>query len=251
MKAQVGNVRSKLISEQPVYGIWSLLLDPVCTEIMAQAGLDFIILDGEHGTGSLSEIEENARVLAAYSCDAFVRASRVDPVEIQRILDIGVRGILVPQIRNSQEVELVVKSTRLAPNGIRGYNPFTRAGNYWGDGKTEYFQNDQTIVGVLIENMDAINNIDAILKVAGLDLIYIGVFDLSCALGVPGDVGNPLVSAAVEEIACKALAKNIQIGLMVDSKTTAERFLSIGAKFFVFKPDTAILSNAIRMLLGQ
>jgi 4-hydroxy-2-oxoheptanedioate aldolase len=249
MNVPNGTVCSKLEIKCSVFGIWSLLIDPTCTEIMARSGLDFIIFDGEHGTTSLSEIEESVRILAGYNCDAFVRPSRVDAVEIQRILDIGIRGILVPQVRTRDDVEMVVKSTRLAPNGIRGYNPFTRAGHYCGNGKTEYFQNNQTIVGVLIENMDAINNIDAILDVAGLDLIYIGVFDLSCALGMPGDIGNAKVNDTVANITQKAVDKKIQVGLMVDSKSSAAHFESLGVKFFVFKPDTAIFNNAIKRLL--
>jgi 4-hydroxy-2-oxoheptanedioate aldolase len=249
MSDQGGVVRRKLAAGQPVFGIWSLLIDPACTEIMARSGLDFIIFDGEHGTASLSEIEENARVLAGYPCDSFVRASRVDAIEVQRILDIGVRGILVPQIRNKDDVERVVKSARLAPEGIRGYNPFTRAGQYRGNGKSEYFAQGMTTIGVLIENREAIQEIEAILSVDGLDLIYIGVFDLSCALGVPGDVGNPRVVAAVEKISGIAVAKGVQVGLMVDSKAAAARFLSRGIRFFVFKPDTAILSGAISELL--
>ncbi|HEX2960029.1 MAG TPA: aldolase/citrate lyase family protein, partial [Chitinispirillaceae bacterium] len=222
--SQNGNVRSKLAVKNSVYGIWSLLLDPACTEIMAGSGLDFIIFDGEHGTASLSRIEENVRILKAFNCDAIVRPSKVDPVEIQRILDIGVQGILVPQVRTREDVELVVKSACLAPDGVRGYNPFTRAGHYCGNGKSEFFQNDKTIVGVLIENKDAVTNIDDILNVMGLDLIYIGVFDLSCALGVPGDVSHVKVNDMIAIITQKAVEKNISVGLMVDSKASSFRF---------------------------
>jgi 4-hydroxy-2-oxoheptanedioate aldolase len=244
-------VRDRLGLGESVYGIWSLLNSQASVEISATSGLDFVILDSEHGSIGFREIEDLARAAAATGTEVYVRVSRVDPVEIQRVLDTGISGILVPQVRTKDDVLTVVAACRLAPDGTRGYNPFTRAGNYRGNATAVARQSDGLLVGILIENAQAIENLDEILSVDGLALVYVGVYDLSCALGVPGLVGHILVQQAVEAIRAKAVERGVAVGVMVDSRRGSKNLESGGMHFFVFKPDTTVLAEAIGKLLEE
>lgn len=243
------NLKQRMASGSGVYGIWSLITHGSVTEILASSGMGFVILDNEHGGFSYSELEGATRACATYGTAAVVRVSRPDPVEIQKVLDVGVDGILVPQVRSRQDVELVVSSCRLAPEGRRGFNPFTRAGYYRGDASSRFFDPQDLTVGVLIENYEALSNLETILSVPGLDLVYVGVYDLSCSLGVPGLTNHAVILDALDRILVQALAYGVQVGLMVGSKSDAEPFLSRGFRFFVFKPDTAVLAESMRRLL--
>ena len=244
-----GRVKRLFKKKEPAFGIWSILNSQVGCEIMAGAGLDFVILDNEHGSFSLSEIESCTRAVQSHNADVFVRVSRPDSVEIQKVLDIGIQGILVPQVRSAQEVREVVASCCLAPTGKRGFNPFTRAGQFRGNSKSAFFDPTFLTVGVLIENQDALGDLDAILEVPGLDLIYIGVYDLSCALGVAGEVTHPRILELLEFVSQKAIAAKVEVGLMVSSRSSAVSFREKGYRFFVFKPDTSVFFDSIQLLL--
>jgi 4-hydroxy-2-oxoheptanedioate aldolase len=248
-QAQAAGLKNRLARGESSFGIWNLFSSAACIEILAQSGLDFLILDNEHGAFSFSELENGVRACQGAGTDALVRVSRPDQVEIQKTLDIGVQGILVPQVRTAAEVSDVVAACRLAPEGRRGFNPFTRAGQYRGNARSIHFRPELFTVGVLVENLDAVRNLPAILKVPGLDLIYVGVYDLSCAMGVPGMVDHPEVLKQVEAIAAQAVAAGIAVGLMVASKSAAGPWEAKGFRFFVFKPDTAVFADSIQSLL--
>lgn len=232
-----------------MYGIWSILNSAACVEIMGEAGLDFVVLDSEHGSLSSSDLENLSRAAHGYEMETLIRVSRPDGVEIQKALDTGVQGILVPQIRTATEAISVVTACHLAPHGTRGFNPFTRAGHYSGETESVVQQSNSLVIGLLIENSEAVKNIDSILAVEGLNLIYIGVYDLSCSLGVTGQVDDPAVLDIVEMLIMKARGKGVAVGMMVGSRKESERYISRGVRLFIFKPDTMVFFSAIQSML--
>lgn len=249
LKGHSQPVRTRLERNEPVYGIWSILNSTASVEIMGEAGLDFVILDSEHGSLSFSDLEELSRAARGYEIETLIRVSRLDTVEIQKALDIGVEGILVPQIKTASDARNVVAACHLAPQGSRGFNPFTRAGHYRGQTESVVKQSDALIIGLLIENREAVENIDSILAVEGLSLIYIGVYDLSCSLGFRGQVAHPSVLEVVDVLMGKAREKGVSVGMMVESRKDSMRYISRGADFFVFRPDTMVFFLAIQGLL--
>lgn len=249
MKPRSHRIRTCLVSNKPLYGIWSILNSAASVEIMGEAGLDFVVLDSEHGSLSFSDLESLSIAAHGYKMETLIRVSRLDAVEIQKVLDIGIEGILVPQIKTSADAKNVVAACRLAPDGSRGFNPFTRAGRYRGDTASVVQQSTELVIGLLIENRDAVENIESILAVEGISLIYIGVYDLSCSLGVGGEVAHPAVLEIVDVLLRKAKKMGVATGLMVGSKQESLGYLARGAGLFVFKPDTQVLFSSIQGLL--
>ena len=227
-------------------GIWSIINSTTVVEIAASTGLDFQILDLEHGNFNLSDIADCVAACTPYPCSPLVRVPSIDPPLIQKVLDMGCHGIVFPQVRNASDAKKIVASCRFAPEGIRGYNPFTRSGQYEGNSNSAYYVKNFPLVVLIIENRDAYANLDDIASVGGVDVLYLGVYDMSCALGIKGQLNHPDLQDFMKKSAILATNHNKAIGVMVDSRSDFEDCKDSGTLFGVLKPDTWQLFTAIR-----
>ena len=246
-------VKEKLRSGRPVLGIWSLIPNPTVLEIAGASGFDFQILDLEHGSYDFASLEDGIRTCESVGCSPLVRPPGLDASAIQKALDLGAHGIVVPQVQGHAEALAAVQATKYAPEGVRGFNPFTRAGDYRGgvDGPRPPLSNDFGLSSVIIETREAYEQLDRILAIPGLDLLYLGVYDMSVALGCPGDLGNPLVVEFLEASLPRIRKAGVAAGVMVKNQAEMERFLQIGANFLVYAVDTFVISNAMRAANGM
>ncbi|MBU4445863.1 aldolase, partial [bacterium] len=171
-----------------VLGTWCELPSPAAINVMAKSGLDFLIIDMEHSVMDFKIAQEMVMAAEVEGCDAIIRVPRNDESDILRALDAGAAGIIVPHIENVEDRKRVVKYSKFAPKGDRGFNPYIRAGGYSSVG-VDYFraQNEKILVGIIVEGKKAITDLDAIICDEGVDLVYIGTYDLSVALSVAGD----------------------------------------------------------------
>jgi len=242
------NCKEKLLSGEIVVGIWSIIPSTMVTEILSSTGLDFIILDMEHGAFGITAISDSIRAVVFEYCSPIVRIPKVDPQLIQTLLDVGAHGIVAPQIRNIEDVKELVASSRLYPKGKRGFNPFTKSGDYIGQANTRYYSDDFPILIGIIENMDAYLNLDQLLSVNEIDVWYIGVYDLSCAVGFPGQVDHPEVKKIINDIKFRILQSGKKVGCMIDKYIKMD---SSEAVFQVLKPDTYQLKSHIKNLIYE
>jgi 4-hydroxy-2-oxoheptanedioate aldolase len=179
-------LKEKIKTGELAIGVWSHLGSPIATEIMANIGLDWILFDSEHAPFSLETIVANLRALKGTDCVALVRVPSNDPVQIKRILDLGVMGILVPDIKNKDDAFRAVQACKYPKKGIRGFAG-TRASNYGLNLKYPEEANDEIMVIVHVESVEGINNIEEILSVEGIDALNFGPGDFSFDLfGVEG-----------------------------------------------------------------
>ena len=176
-------------------GMWSLIPSATISEIGALAGLDFQILDLEHGSYDLSSLEENIRACEIANCSPIVRVPNLNPSIFQSVLDLGAHGIIAPQINNKEDAELVVKYTKFPPRGCRGYNPFTRSADYSNPPNNQIGKLDNSfcLISVIIENNDAYSDLHRILEIQEIDVIYLGIYDMSLALNCDGNTQDPRV----------------------------------------------------------
>lgn len=181
------NFRNKLENNDCVYGIFMKTGDPMFVEAASLGGFDYVILDTEHGPVSIENQQNNIRAAEARGAVPIIRLKDSGENTIGKALDIGAYGIQVPQINSAADAEKIVKFAKFYPYGMRGVCRFVRAADYSAMDRYEYFENSKNILIILqLEGVKAIENLDEILEVEGVDILFIGPYDLSQSLGIPG-----------------------------------------------------------------
>ncbi len=204
--------RHKLASGQFCLGVGITFSDPAVTEALAGRS-DFFWIDLEHTAMSLETLQSHLIAARAVSVPALVRVPGSEPWFIKRVLDTGAHGVIVPQVRSTGEVRQVVAACRYQPQGDRGYGP--RRASHYGRDVRSYLEtvNQDLFVAVQIENVDALNSLEAIVAVSGLDSIVIGPQDLAASMGLMGQVTHPEVEKAIERIISQTHAAGLFIGM--------------------------------------
>ena len=236
-------LREKLNQGQYVVGPFMKLSSPAVVEIMGLAGFDYVIIDCEHGPLNMLQAEEMVRAAELAGMSSVIRVANKDPVMISRALDIGANIVQVPQICNRQDAEDVVRAAKFAPLGERGVCRYVRAAKYTAIDKHQYFReaNQETMVVIHIEGIEGISNIDEILSVKGLDVIFLGPYDLSQSLGVHGEVEHFKVIEMMHEVTKKAKNKNIAVGTFVDNTRMAEKWIQLGIQYISYSVDVGMI----------
>lgn len=249
MKDIINKFRKKLIGDG-VVGIFSKTCDPGFIEVLGYVGADYVIIDLEHGPNSVQSVQNLIRGAQTAAIMPIVRVKESCASVIGEVLDIGAGGIQVPQITSRAEAESVMKRTKFAPMGQRGVCRFVRAANYSAKDRFEYFKDENEKVIVLqIEGQEGIDNIDDILTVDGIDVLFIGPYDLSQSLGVSGDIDNPIVEEKMLEIIEKCRKKNITVGMFVDTLENAVKWKKLGVKYIAYSVDMGIFYDAMAEII--
>jgi len=193
-------LKEKLNNRELTVGSWITLAHPAIAEIMAKAGFDWLTVDLEHSVITIREAEELIRVIDLCGVVPLVRLSANDSVQIKRVMDAGAHGVIVPMVNSAEEARRAVESVRYPPEGKRSVG-LARAQVY-GNSFERYKEwlNQESIVIVQIEHIKAVENLDAILSVEGVDGFIVGPYDLSGSLGIPGQFDNELMSEAMSKI---------------------------------------------------
>jgi 4-hydroxy-2-oxoheptanedioate aldolase len=228
-----------------VIGTWCDFPSPEVVNVIAEAGMDFVIIDMEHGSMDFRVAQQMVISAQIKGCSALVRVSRNDESDILRALDIGADGLIVPHVESIQDREKIIKYSKFLPVGERGFNPYVRSGNYHAVNK-DYFeiQNANNLVGIIVEGENGIFNLEQIISDEFVDIVYIGTYDLSVVLGVPGDVRNKKVTDALETAVKKIRNKGKVAGCMIHNVEDLYRFKEIGIQFITYKVDTGIVYDA-------
>lgn len=243
-----GDFRARLKRGEKLLGTMVTLACPAVAEILAHIGFDWLFIDGEHGpldTGDLLGILQAADNRTA----CIVRVPATDEVAIKKVLDLGAAGVIVPQVNTAQQAADVVRFSRYAPLGARGVG-LARAHGY-GFRFQEYVEsaNDQISVIVQAEHAQAAENIESIVKVAGVDAVLLGPYDLSASLGLTGKLDHPTVVAAIDRITKACQDAKMPLGYFGVSAGAVKPFMQRGYTLIVASTDTLLLgSNAKRLL---
>ena len=177
-----------------VVGPFSKTSDPGIVEAMGYANADFVILDLEHGPNCVQTVQNLIRAAQIGGVLPIVRVKESCASVMDEVLDIGAGGIQVPQVCTKETAQEVIKRTKFAPLGERGVCRFVRAANYSSKDRFEYFKDANTALTIVqIEGEEGIRNLEDIISVEGIDIVFIGPYDLSQSLGVPGQIDHPLV----------------------------------------------------------
>lgn len=245
-------LRKRIQAGEFLLGTLLEIPSPALVEIMGLSGFDFVVIDGEHGPLDLATTENLIRAAACAGISPIVRVSENHPVLIRQPLDLGATGVQVPQVDSLVSAQSVVRSAMFAPYGERGLQPFVRGASY-GSRKTAAFMesaNEDAVLVVHIEGESGAEDLERILTVDRIDVIFIGPYDLSQSLGVPGDVTHPLVEKRIDEIIRASLDAGRCVGIFCDSPETVAKWRGRGVRYAALGLDALIFRNACQGLVN-
>ncbi len=234
----------KLMSQRTVVGTFSKSQDPAFIEILGYAGFDFVVLDLEHGPSTVSNLTNLIRAAELSGLFPIVRVKEDSPSLISSVLDVGAGGIQIPQIDSKEGAEATLQNAKFNPLGMRGVCRFVRAADYSSLDRYEYFDNaNKNVVVMQLEGIKAVENIKEILSVSGMDIAFIGPYDLSQSLGVPGKVNDPRVAQAMKSIVEECKTQNIAVGTFVDTMEDAQKWIASGVKYICYSVDVGLFTD--------
>lgn len=241
----VKKFRAKLDSPEGVFGPFMITADPAFVEAAGYAGYDFALLDMEHGPGTFENLQNLVRAANVAGLMTVVRVPRGMDIWIDQALDVGAGGIMIPQIDTPEQARVAVAAAKFSPRGSRGTCRFVRSAAYAAIPGARYFQEAQdTVVVIQAEGKRAIDNLDEILSVEGIDIVFVGPYDLSSSLGLIGQIEHPKVMEAIKDVVERAAKHNVKVGCFTDSAAFGRKLRAMGVKFVGYSCDTAIFLNA-------
>lgn len=244
-------LRHRLLNGEETVGTFQTIDSPIVAEIIGNAGMDFVILDQEHGPLTAETCLGLCTAVERGGASPVVRVRSNTEAEIQRALDIGAAGVEVPQVETKTDAEQAVNAARFAPTGERGLSPYVRAGAYDGGPQYTEIQNEETAVIVHIEGERGIENLDDIMAIDGIDVLFLGPYDLSQSLGIPGEVDDDRVEELMAEVCERADDADIVVGTYADDVAMAERWREAGAQYVAIGVDAPIFSRAVETLVDS
>ncbi len=242
--------RERLKSGELLAGTMISLSSPEVAELLAGVGFDWLFIDAEHSPLDPAQIQ---RIMQGAGRDmpCLVRLPSSDEVPIKKALDSGAAGIIVPQINSAQAAQDVVRMAKYGPQGQRGVG-VSRAHGY-GLGFQEYVSraNQEVVVVVQAEHIEAVDHIDEILAVPGIDAVLVGPYDLSASLGKLGQVDDPEVRAAIDRVTRACLATGVRLGIFGMTAGAVQPYIDAGYTLIVAGIDTVLLGQAATQLLVE
>ena len=235
----------RLVADKSIIGTWCSSSSANVVSTLASTHLDFVIIDMEHGSMGYETAENMVRAAEAGEIAPIIRTSTDDPQELLRVLETGVRSIMVPHVDSAAKAKRVASACRYKPDGDRGLSPYTRIHGYSHVQIEDSLisENEVTCVGVLVEGSEGLKNLKEIVEVSGIDFVYLGLFDICQSVGLPGQVNHPDVLAEVDRCS-KVIRRAGKIaGCMATDAAFIVRLKELEYKFIAYLNDSAAIKN--------
>lgn len=247
MAAPVNTLKQKLAAGQLQTGCWLGLVDPYAAEIAGTAGFDWLLIDGEHGPNGITQISNQIGALQGSDSQVIVRVPVGEDWIIKQVLDAGAQTVMVPMVETGAQAQAMVRAMRYAPEGVRGVGAaIGRASGWMGIADYTTTANDQMCLIVQVEAQQALDNLDDILAVEGVDAVFIGPADLAADMGYLGDADAPAVQAAMEDAVKRIRASGKAAGIMCVDPAFARKAIGWGANFAAVAVDALTLATGLR-----
>jgi 2-keto-3-deoxy-L-rhamnonate aldolase RhmA len=245
-------VKQKLQAGHLVYGGWITLPCPAVAEVMALSGLDFLVIDTEHGAINIESVQAILQAMAGTDVVPIIRLAGSQRMFANKILDTGPLGIIVPMVSSPEEARATVSAALYPPEGTRGIG-LGRAQGYELDRREEYLKvaNELMLVTVQVEHRDGVECIDEIVATPGIDLVFLGPADLAGSMGYRTQPGHPDVAKAIDRVAQAARHAKIPVGIPVSGPEDLSQRVKQGFQFFHIGVDTVYLGGACRRGLRE
>lgn len=232
-------------------GLWSSLSSHYTVEVVAGAGYDWLLLDTEHSPNDVESVLSQLQACAPYPTHPVVRVAWNDAVLIKRYLDIGAQSLLIPFVQNAEEARAAVAATRYPPQGVRGVAGTTRANRFGRVPGYARRAHEELCVLVQVETRQALDNIEAICAVEGVEGVFIGPADLHASLGYVGETGNPAVVPLIEDAIRRIRRAGKAPGVLTGVEAEVRRYIDAGCLFTAVGSDVGILARGAEQFLAR
>ena len=232
-------------------GLWSSLSSHYAVELVAGSGFDWILLDTEHSPNDLESVLQQLQAAAPYPTHPVVRVPWNDMVTIKRYLDIGAQSLLIPYVQNAEEAKAAVAYTRYPPAGVRGVAGATRATRF---GRVKDYAkraHEEICVLVQVETQTALDSLEKIAAVDGVDGVFIGPADLHASLGYAGETNNPKVMPVIDDAIRRISKAGKAPGILTGVEADARRWIECGGLFVAVGADTGVLARGSEALAAK
>ena len=251
MPADGATLRQRVLAGETTYGTFLNIGAPVATEICARSGLDWVLIDQEHGASGEADLLGHLMAVKGTTATAIVRVEQGARLRIGRALDLGANGIMVPQVSSAEEARDIVSWLRFPPVGRRGVALWTRGLDYGSGGHAGVDTRNEEIVGILqVESAAAVDAAADIAALDGVDVLFVGPTDLSHGLGIRGKIDDPTYVAAITRVAEAARARGKAAGVLLWKPDDIAVYANLGYTFFSLNGDGQLLNGAVRGALG-
>jgi 4-hydroxy-2-oxoheptanedioate aldolase len=242
-------LKQKIDQKGYILGTWAGIPSATVIDIIGNTGFDFVVIDQEHGAIDPIKAEDMIRAAQVNGMVAIVRVSSNDSSKILRIMDLKADGIQVPHVSSAVACQNVIQSVKYYPLGGRGYTPFTRAGGFGLKAERHAEKtNANSYIVVNLEGMEAIENIEKIAKTKGVDVLFVGPYDLSQSLGIPGRVNDPEIFECIAKAVKVAEANGMICGAFANDENYVKKLIDLGVKYITCKVDCNVLASAYKTL---
>jgi 4-hydroxy-2-oxoheptanedioate aldolase len=251
MKNPENAFKQALRDAKPQIGLWAALADPYVTELLANAGFDWILIDGEHAPNDVRSVLSQLQAVAPYPVSPIVRPPHGGADLIKQYLDIGAQSLLIPMIETAEQAARMVAAVRYPPRGIRGVGNSLARASRWNQVDDYLRQADAEICVLLqVESVKGLQNLTEIAAVEGVDGIFFGPGDLSASMGLLGRPEDPSVLAAISEGIEAVKRAGKAAGVLCADKRRAQDYLNMGVLYVAVGADTTLLLRAAKDLLA-
>ena len=252
MQTPVNTLKKTLKSGQVQRGIWLTSGTGILAELAGTAGFDWCLIDGEHGPNTVSEILPQLQALAISGTPAVVRVANAEAWMIKQVLDLGCQTVVVPMVDDAQTAKAMARAMRYPPQGNRGMGAsLARATGFGAVADYPHTANDQVCLLVQAESAQAVENIDAIAAIEGVDGVFVGPADLSADMGYPGQPDHPEVEAAIDHLIARTVAAGKIAGIITFDETRLTEYAEKGVTFLGVGGDMMVLGSALRGLAAR
>jgi 4-hydroxy-2-oxoheptanedioate aldolase len=246
--APVNRVKERLEAGETVFGTWLQSASPTVANILAHSGMDFVTVDMEHGPASFSEAEAIMYAVEAGGSTPMIRLGDGSAPNVLKACDVGCQSILVAHVQTANEAAGIVRAMRFFPEGERGMAPFTRLHDWSSENLARKLAdaNRWQLAGILVEDSMGLENLDEILTTPGLDLVYLGIYDISQAVGFPGQVDHPTVLDTVSSAVKRINGSGKAAGAVARDAEHLRWLLKTGFRYISYLCDTALIAQRAR-----
>jgi 4-hydroxy-2-oxoheptanedioate aldolase len=246
-------LKEKMSRGETVFGTWCMLPSSFVVDVIARTGIDFVVIDLEHGSMSFETAEEMVRAAQLFACQPIIRVGDDQENTILHALETNCGAIMVPHVSTKEAAMRIVNAARYAPLGNRGLSPYTRCHGYTHDGFPESMKKHatDTLVGVLVEGLKGIENLEDISSTTGIDLVYLGMYDISQSVGLPGLLEHPLVLEQLEK--CLSIIKKAGkfAGTFSREISASRTFKDMGFNFVAYVADSYGLTKFYNQAISE
>ncbi|MCG8491167.1 MAG: aldolase/citrate lyase family protein [Sneathiellales bacterium] len=252
--SSIGKLKSSLKEGKKCAASWLFTESVDMAEILGSTGFEAIMIDHEHGSGNLlAAINQHRAIRSCSDTSVLMRIPSNDPVAVKRALDAGMEGIMFPAVNSAEEAKMAVEACRYPPRGTRGVGLGAARAALYGRETADYLKTfeDNMMIICQIETKEAVGKIEEIASVDGVDMLFIGPYDLSGSIGKPGHFEDPEVKALFEEARDRIKASGKWLGCISSGIERSNEMFDEGFDFLLCASETALVSSAAENLLDQ